>query len=269
MSFGRAFVTGASSGLGRAIALELAKRGAVVHLFARRPDALTEVLDAVESLGGQGVIHVGDVTDEEALSAAIETAAQAGSPALDLVLAGAGVAESGLTELPATEQTKVIFDVNLVGAVSTLGHGRKALQRTGGGSLAAITSLAGLRGLPTAAAYSGSKAGLINYVEALTAATRRESSTEETKPKQRAASIRVTDIRPGFVRTPMTDKNEFPMLFLMDVDDAARRTVDGLERGASVVCFPRRLAWPMSLLAKVMPRWAWARLATLRSNDGR
>lgn len=246
---GRALVTGASSGLGRAIALELSRRGFAVHLVARRADALRGALDEVTRGGGAAVAHPCDVTEPADLRAAIAEAERAApSGALDIVVAGAGVAENGLADLPEAERAGRVIDVNLRAAIETLEAAAPAMVARGHGALVAITSLAGVRGLAGAASYCASKAGLSAYLESRAI-------------DLRARAVRVVDVQPGFVRTPMTDRNRFRMPFLMEADVAARRTVDGILAGRRVVHYPRRLAVPLKLAAALCPHAVWRRIA--------
>lgn len=247
--FREALLTGASSGLGRAIAVELGRRGAFVHLLSRREDELERTLEAVRAAGGDGAVAAGDATDPAWLERAVaEADARQG---LDLVLAGAGVAESGIEGAPRTERTGAILGLNLVAAARTLEAALPGMRERGHGTLAVISSLAGIRAVPTAAAYCASKAGLSAWMEGL-------------RGELHATGLRVCDVRPGFVRTPMTDRNDFHMVFLMEPDVAARRTVDALERGQPVIEYPRRLAWPMRVAARLLPHGLWRRLTDVR-----
>lgn len=244
----RAWISGASSGLGRAIAVELARSGAFVHLFARGSKGLSETLRQVEQVGGRGQVHVGDVTDGKRLAESLRAADVHHPGGLDLVIAGAGIAESGFApEVPGHEVSERIFEVNLVAAARTVDLALGRMKARGRGTVAAISSLAGLRPMGAAPAYSSSKAGLIAYLRAV----------QENAAR---AGLRLVDIQPGFVRTPMTDQNRFGMPFILEPEDAARRTVRGLLRGTSVVAYPRRLAWPTKLCARIAPEFLWRQL---------
>lgn len=245
----RAWISGASSGLGRAIAVELARGGTFVHLFSRGEAGLQETLRLMEGAGGQGIVHVGDVTDEARLAESLRAADAHGPGGLDLIVAGAGIAESGFgAEIPEHEATARIFDVNLVAAVRTVDLGLGLMGPRGQGTVAAVSSLAGLRPMGAAPAYSSSKGALIAYLRAI-------------HGKASRVGVRVVDIQPGFVRTPMTDRNRFAMPFLLEPADAARRTVRGLQSGSRVISYPRRLAWPTRLFARFAPELLWRRFA--------
>lgn len=247
-SFQRALVTGASSGLGRAICVELSRQGTSIVACARRGDLLRELVLDLEARGVQAAAVTLDVTRPEEVRAAIEAATREGP--LDLVVAAAGVAEHSVEAADRGARTRRVLDVNLAGAVTTVEAAVEAMG-PGGGTIGVLSSLAGTRGLPGAAAYCASKAALSTYLEARQIELARRG-------------IRLVDVRPGFVRTPMTEPNEFPMPFLMDVEIAARRTVDGLLAGRPVVAYPRRLAWPLRLVAALAPRAAWRRMLARR-----
>lgn len=247
-----ALVTGATSGLGRAFALELARRGTFIHALGRRGDRLDAL---IAELPHGGAAYRVDVTDSAALRAALTQAdgGHGGAPGpLDLVIANAGIAENGIEAEDAADAAAQVLAVNAIAAAQTLEYAKSLMLPRGSGHLCAISSLAGTRGLPGAPAYCASKAALSTYVEAL-------------RFELRGTGICATDVQPGFVKTAMTDRNRFKMPALMELDDAARRTVDALvkRRPPGIVRYPRRLAWPLRLAAKALPDWAWQRaLAT-------
>ena len=248
--FRKALVTGASSGLGRAICRELAARGVEVVACARRGDKLEDLVRELEAAGARASSLRLDVTSHEAVRGAIASAGAEGP--LDLVVAGAGVAEHSIEAPDRAARTRQLLEVNLLGAVTTIEAGIEAMAGAGG-TVGVLSSLAGTRGLPGAAAYCASKAAIIAYIEA-------------RQIELSGHPVRLVDVQPGFVRTPMTAPNEFPMPLLMEVDVAARRTVDGLEAGRAVVSYPRRLAWPLRVVARSAPRGLWRRLLARRKD---
>jgi NAD(P)-dependent dehydrogenase (short-subunit alcohol dehydrogenase family) len=131
------------------------------------------------------------------------------------------------------------IEINVMGTVNCLDPVLARMRQRNAGHIAVVSSLTAYRGLPYASAYGASKAALTNMCEAM-------------KPELDALGIQMTIIHPGFVKTPLTDLNEFPMPFLMEADAAARRIVDGLERGAFEITFPRRLAILLKL-ARCLP----------------
>jgi NAD(P)-dependent dehydrogenase (short-subunit alcohol dehydrogenase family) len=221
---GAAFVTGASSGIGRATALELAQRGYRVAVTARRAAALGELIGA-----GQIFAYPGDVTrraEMQTLIAAIE--ADLGPIALAFLNAGVFLpAERDKFDPAAVAAT---YAVNVEGTVNCLQPLLAAMTRRGRGQIALNASLAGINGLPGSAAYGSSKAALIYMAEAL-------------KLEYAGRGITIQVVCPGFVRTPMTDQEtQFRMPFLMEPEPAAARICDGFEKGGFEISFPFRLA---------------------------
>jgi short-subunit dehydrogenase len=229
----RAWCTGASKGIGQALSYELAARGAMVFASARSGEELDRL--ASDRRAHQRIRPCPlDVTDEAAVAATVEAIEAAHGP-LDLAVLNAG------THIPLDANDfsvrifRQLFEVNVFGVV----HGLAALLprfiARGRGQVAVVSSVAGYCGLPSAAAYGATKAALINMCEAL-------------KPELDRAGVDLRLINPGFVRTPLTDKNPFPMPFLMEPDKAARRIVDGLGRRGFEITFPRRFTYGMKLL---------------------
>jgi short-subunit dehydrogenase len=246
VAFGNAFVTGASSGIGQAIAMRLAERGAVVVLAARRKDELERVATEIRSRGGKAETCVLDVADNEAAAKAVENWDR-DLGGLELVIANAGMNEP---QRPAALDWKTvsrIMGVNAMGALATLVSAVRPMVARRNGTLAAVTSLAAMRGLPGHAAYSASKACVSTFLEALRV---------DLAPH----GVRVVDIRPGFVDTPMTQKNKFAMPFMIDAERAAKLTVRGLERGVPCVMYPWQLSFAMSF-AQSMPDAIWRGVA--------
>lgn len=246
-----ALITGASSGLGEAIARDLARRGTHVLLVARRAEELERVAREIRAAGGRAESAALDVRDAERVRDLIrELDLRAGG--FDLVLANAGVGRAKPVHELTWDEIDETLAVNVRGAIATLHGALPLLRARGRGTLAGMSSLAGLRGLPTSAVYSASKAALSTYLESL--------AIDLT-----GSGVRVCDIRPGFVRTPMTAENRFPMPFLMDAQEAARRAVRGLEEGRAIVAFPRPMRLAMALAERVpssVYRWIARRLPT-------
>ncbi|MCB9914536.1 MAG: SDR family NAD(P)-dependent oxidoreductase [Planctomycetes bacterium] len=242
-SFQRAFLTGASSGLGAELARQLARRGTEVVVTARRRARLDALVAEITAAGGRARAETLDVRDADAVRALVARLdVELGG--FDLVVANAGVGLATRAAELTWEQVDETFAVNLRGAAATLLAGRDAMLPRGRGTLCAITSLAATRGMPTSGAYCASKAGLATFVETL-------------EIELRATGLRFVDVQPGFVVSEMTDKNTGHMPLLMQTAPAVARIVRGLERGDSVVAFPRRMAWPLRTLGKLMPRALW------------
>lgn len=222
---GVAWVTGASSGIGRATALALARDGWTVHATARSAAALDDL--AAEG-GGRIVARPADVTDASAMAATVNAILSEGRP-LALVLLNAGLYRPVDGRALAVDEFRSSVEVNLMGAVNGLVPAIAAMRGSGGGQIALVSSVAGYNGLPTSAAYGATKAGLINMAASL----RFDLAGE---------GILVQVVNPGFVDTPATQQNRFAMPFLMSADEAARRLLAGLSKGRFEVAFPRRFA---------------------------
>ncbi|MGZ5474984.1 MAG: SDR family NAD(P)-dependent oxidoreductase [Thermoanaerobaculia bacterium] len=226
-----AIITGASSGIGAALARELARRGWSLALLARRGDLLNELRD---SLPAKAVAISCDVTDAAAVESAVRRAESELGGKFDLAIANAGVGVSGHAtkfNLAAADQT---IRVNVIGMMNLFAAVIPSMVERRSGRFAGVASLAGLRGMPGAAPYCASKAAMQAFLEA---------SRIELEPH----GVGVTIVNPGFIATPMTQKNRFKMPFLMQPEDAVSIIADGLDRGKRVIEFPR----PMSLLVRL------------------
>lgn len=222
-----ALVTGASSGIGAALAKHLAAQGITVALVARRREALQEVADAIAEAGGQASIHPVDVSDPEATVATVQAADDA-LGGLDLVVANAGVGKGQWSGKLTWEDCAQVLAVNVAGATATLVAALPRMVERKHGHLVGISSIAAYRGLPKFAAYSGSKAYLSTFLEGL-------------RVDLRGVGIAVTDIRPGYVRTPMTADNA-SMPFAVTAEDAAQRIWKAIRGRRSVLTFPLPMA---------------------------
>ncbi len=232
----KVFITGASSGIGRALALFYAARGARLGLLARRAEALQTLAGELAAAGAGAVFtYPLDVTDAPGLQAAgADFMACCGVP--DIVIANAGVSVGTLTEGGEDlEAIRRVFDVNVFGMAATFAPFAHAMRGAGGGRLVGIASVAGIRGLPGAEAYSASKAAAIAYLESL-------------RLEMRDAGVKVVTICPGYIETPMTAVNPYRMPFLLPAPEAARRFARVIERGASYAVVP----WQMGIVAKLL-----------------
>ncbi len=243
-----ALVTGASSGIGAALAEALGRHGANVVLAARRRDALESVAARVAAAGGTPRIEVLDVSDPQATVERIQQI-DARDGGLDLVVANAGIGITREAQRLRWEDCAPLIDVNVRGAVATLLAALPAMLERGRGHLVGVSSLAGYRGLPRHAAYSATKAFLSVFLEGL-------------RIDLAGSGIAVTDVRPGFVRTPLTAKNTFHMPFLLEPEEAAEHILRGVERRAPVVAFPWQLASAVRA-SRLLPAGVWNRIARM------
>jgi short-subunit dehydrogenase len=228
----RVWIVGASSGIGMALARELAARGACLALSARSADTLATL--AVSLLGaGHRAIAV-DITDPEATARAAQSLQQEWGGFDTVVLAAAAYApmRAFALDLPQARQT---MRTNVEGPLNCLASVIPAMLSAGRGHIAIIASVAGYRGLPQALAYGASKAALINMAETL-------------RIDLADRGIKVQLVNPGFVRTPLTAKNEFKMPALIEPEQAARCIADGMEGNGFEIHFPQRFTYLLKLL---------------------
>ncbi len=249
----RVFITGASSGLGAALAREYAQQGARLGLLARRCDALQRLSESLPG-GASHRCYAVDVNDSTAVAAAAEDfLREVGG--IDIVIANAGISHGTLTERKADLAVfSRIIQTNLIATVATFAPFIDAMKRQSETEprsaltlrLVGIASVAGIRGLPGAEAYSASKAAVISYCESLRVELRRYG-------------IRVVTVAPGYIDTPMTRINPYPMPFLLPADEFARRAVRTINAGRSYAVIP----WQMrgvSWLLRLLPNWLYDRL---------
>lgn len=232
----RVWLSGASSGLGEALARELISRGCRVALFARRETVLESLREEMQGSGPSDGILVqpGDVTDVTRVRAAIREAEER-FDGLDVLLLNAGTGDSLYPEEFDSQLVERIFRVNFLGAVYGIEAALPGMLARRSGAIVGISSIAGVRGLPFSGPYCASKAALTTFLESL-------------RVDLRGTGVRVTTVHPGFIRTPLTDRNRFRMPFLQPVDRSARRIVRAIEHGRRELHFPKRLTIPLKLL---------------------
>lgn len=247
----RIVITGASSGLGRALALYYAQtmgHAASLCLMGRNSERLAQTATDCARFGAHTHSAAVEATDKQAMAA--QLIQWDDERPIDLVIANAGIsAGSGGLEGETPEQAEHIFRTNVDGvfnSIHPLIPRMKARQR---GQLALVSSLAGFRGMPSAPAYSASKGVLRLYAEGLRGDLARHG-------------IKVSAVCPGFVRTPMTDVNTFPMPFLLEPEDAAKRIALGLARNKGRIVFPWPLyavVWLLMVLPEAVSGWILSR----------
>jgi NADP-dependent 3-hydroxy acid dehydrogenase YdfG len=241
----RAIITGASSGIGAALAHELARRGWTVALLARRADLLDAL---VRELPTKSIALPCDVTDAVAVREAVKQGEEALGGPFDLAVANAGIGLPSHAAKFILADAELMMRVNVLGMFNLFDAVIPSMIERRSGRFAGVASLAGLRGLPATSVYSATKAAMQAFLEA-------------SRIDLLQYGVGVTTINPGFIETSMTEKNRFKMPFLMKVDHAARVIADGLERGKRVIEFPR----PMSLLmrfSRLLPDVVWDRVTS-------
>lgn len=236
-------ITGASSGIGRALGIELAKRGAAVGLLARRRELLDQVVDQIQSSGGRALALPVDVTQPEAVrQAASELSSEFGP--IDVLVANAGINVN--TYVPDLCEKKIaeLMSVNVLGVVNSVAAVLPDMVRRGSGQLVGNSSLAAYRGLPKTAAYCASKAAVSSFLEAI-------------RIDLRGSGVDVTIIHPGFVKTSLiTNIRRTP--YVMELDHAVRKIVRAIEKRKKRYSFP----WQMATLARAckllpVPMYDW------------
>lgn len=232
----RIWITGGGTGIGRELALSYARRGAHVWISGRREGVLIDVVSQAQGLAGCVKALVLDVTDSAQCASAWQLLLEQ-SGGIDRVILNAG----DHREMPAAEFNQAtieyLMNVNYFGVTRLIEQALPYLRQHGG-QLAVVASLAGYRGLPLAAAYGASKAALINLTEAL-----------RVELQESAVDLRL--INPGFVKTPLTDQNQFEMPSLIDADQAAERIIKGLDGSSFEIRFPTLFAATLRLLALI------------------
>jgi NAD(P)-dependent dehydrogenase (short-subunit alcohol dehydrogenase family) len=241
----RVFLTGASSGLGYALAQTFIDEGYDIALAARRTGPLLELVQVAVDRGQRAIAIPLDVADTSTIAPAVARASEF-LGGLDIVIANAGVGIPAPALELRSEDLKAVLDVNVLGAAETLLAARAEILRSKG-VLVGVSSLAAWRAGPGAAAYNASKSALSAFLEAI-------------RPEFFTRGVAVMEVNPGFVRTPMTDRNGFAMPFLLEPTDAARRVFTAIRKRKSRFAFPRRAAFFMGLLHH-LPDWAFDLLA--------
>ena len=241
------FLTGASSGIGEALALEMAKRGATLGLLARREELLKDLAAKCESAGGQARYFAVDVTDAATVGEAAESLRREFGT-IDILIANAGIGGNNAeTRNLNAEAVAQVVNINLLGAVNAVAAVLPQMLENRDGHLVAVSSLAGFRGLPKSAAYSASKAGMTAFFESVRLDVQHQG-------------VAVTIIQPGFIKTPLTSGRASKMPFLMELEDSIPLFLDAVERKKKFAAFPWQLA-TFVRAGRIFPAWLYDRIA--------
>lgn len=227
------WVIGASSGIGRALAVELSKRGAILALSARREGELKALN---QDLGGKHHVAPLDIGNHDDVMKVTNDIATHFKTIDSIIMMAALYDPTSLDKLDIAK-TRTMIDVNLMGAFNLIHAALPVLKKQGHGQLALCGSVAGYRGLPNGQPYSATKAAIINLTESLMIEN---------------PDLDIKVINPGFVRTPLTDKNDFDMPMMMEPEDAAIALANGLTRKGFEIHFPRKFTFIMKTL-RILP----------------
>lgn len=221
-------ITGASSGIGKGLALEIAARGGCLGLLARREEVLNEIVDEIKSRNGTALAVAADVREPKAVRAAADRIRAELGP-IDVMIANAGIGTTKHASQLNPDQVAEVININVLGAVNSVSAVVPEMVERGSGQLVAISSLSAYRGLAKSAAYCASKAALSSFFESL-------------RIDLRHTGVRVTIIHPGFIKTPLTAGRRAKMPYLMELDDAVKKIVSAIEKGKKSYAFPWQLA---------------------------
>ncbi len=241
------FLTGASSGIGEALAFAMAERGAIVGLLARREEMLKPIAEKIDSSGGTARYFACDVTEKDKLfEAAASLRNEFGK--IDIMIANAGIGGNNKeTRTLQPDAVKKVFDINLLGSAYSVAAVLPDMLERKSGQLVAISSLAGFRGLPKSAAYSASKAGMTAFFESVRLDVQHKG-------------VAVTIIQPGFIKTPLTSGRENKMPFIMELEDSIPHFLNAIEKRKKFAAFPWQIA-TFVRLARFFPAALYDRIA--------
>ncbi len=248
MDYKSAFITGASGGIGAELAKRLAANGVVVAISARRTPELEALAAQIDARGGKAHVYPLDVSDPEQTTEVIQRADDE-LGGLDLVVANAGVGRGRWGGKLTWADCAQVIDVNVIGAVATLTAVLPRMVGRKRGHLVGISSIAAFRGMPKTAAYCGSKAFLSNFLESL-------------RIDLRKTGVAVTDVRPGFVRTPMLSQYAKLPPFTIELERAGTKIIRAIESRRAIATFPLPVAVMMrtaSLLPSPIYTWLQGR----------
>ncbi len=241
------FLTGASSGIGEALVIEMAKRGAIVGMLARREEFLKRISEKIEQNGGSARYFAADVTDAKAVAEAAQNLRNEFGK-IDVLIANAGIGGNNAeTRNLNAEAVAKVININLLGAVNAVAAVLPQMIESKSGQVVAVSSLAGFRGLPKSAAYSASKAGMTAFFESVRLDVQHKG-------------VDVTIIQPGFIKTPLTSGRDAKMPFLMELEDSIPHFLNAVEKRKKFAAFPWQLA-TFVRAGKFFPTWLYDKIA--------
>lgn len=243
-------ITGASSGIGRSLAVALAQRGAAIGLMARRADQLDHLAHEINRTGGRAVPLTADVTDAGAVTKAVSTL-EAEFGGVDTLIANAGIAATDHAADLEPDSVRRVIETNVLGAVNSFAAVAKGMVQRRSGHIVAISSLAAYRGLPKSGAYCASKAALSAFFESV-------------RIDLKGSGVKVSIIHPGFIKTPLTANRHAKMPYLMELDAATEKLVRAIEKEKSSYSFPWQLA-AIVRAARFMPDCLYDHIAARNS----
>lgn len=241
------WITGASSGIGRELTRQLAQNGGNVAVSARSTEKLEALVAESEAWPGEVRAFPSDITDREGVEKTVAAIEDSFGP-INLAILNAGTYIAEIATRFDAEKFARQVDVNLVGTANCFAAVMEPMLERRDGHIVPVASMSGYRGLPQAAGYGATKAALINFAEAM-------------HPALAPSGITVQVCCPGFVKTPLTERNRFDMPFLMDVDKAAAAFIRGLGSSSFEISFPKRLGWLLKF-AGAMPDWLYFKLTS-------
>ena len=243
-------ITGASSGIGRGLAVEIARRGAKVGLVARRADAMDNAVREIEAAGGKALALPADVQSQESVRTVADKLRAEFGP-IDVLIANAGIGPARDAARFNAAEVADVMSVNVVGASNSVAAVLPEMLAQGSGQLVVISSLSAYRGLPKSAAYCASKAAVSAFFESLRL---------DLEPR----GIAVTIIHPGFIKTPLTAGRSAKLPYLMELDDAVGKMVRAIEKRRKRYSFPWQLA-TIVRVGMVMPICMYDRISRKNS----
>ncbi len=243
-------LTGASSGIGRGLSIEMAKRGATVGLVARRADLLEEIVGEIQASGGRAIPMIADVKDAASIREQADRLRHDVGP-IDMLIANAGIGGAAHATKLQPEVVAEVIRVNLIGAANSVAAVLPEMAQRNQGHLVAMSSLSAYRGLAKSAAYCSSKAGLSTFFESL-------------RVDLRGTNVKVSIIHPGFIKTALTAGRNAKMPYLMELEYGVNKILWAIEKEKKTYSFPWQLA-SVVRLGLLMPNWMYDWIAQKNS----